>query len=186
MQTVDEFHTFEPYIDSVVERINEGLTRFERPDGAHLVFSAHNVPKSIIDGGDPYKTQIEKTVELVLIRGQWPNPHTVCYQSKVGGQKWLHPTLHETNAQLGADGVESMLVVPIAFVSDHVETLSEINIEAREEALQHGVKRFEMTAGLNDQPHFIGALASLVREAVGAETAPSSEASVEALTSSAG
>ncbi len=180
-QVIREFHTFEPYLDSVVERINEGLARFEQPNGVHLVFSAHSVPQSVIDGGDPYQSQIEKTVELVLARGRWSNASTVCYQSKVGSQKWLHPTLHEINAKLGADGVESMLVVPIAFVSDHVETLSEINIEAREEALEHGVKRFEMTAGLNDQPRFIGALASLLREVIGVEAAVATEASVQTL-----
>ena len=90
-------------------------------------------------------------------------------------QQWyhgLHPTLHEINQRLGAEGVQSMLVVPIAFVSDHVETLSEINIEAREEALAHGVKHFEMTAGLNDQPRFIEALASLVLESVGYNAVP--------------
>ena len=185
-QTVQEFHTFQPYIDSVVERVNEGLGRFECPNRVHLVFSAHSVPQSLIDGGDPYQEQIEKTVELVLTRGRWPNPHTVCYQSKVGSQKWLHPTLHATNKELGAEGVESMLVIPIAFVSDHVETLSEINIEAREEALEHGIKRFEMTAGLNDQPRFIGALASLVQQAVGAKLAPPAEATVETLAGGAG
>ena len=166
---VREFHDYEPYVDAVVERIEEGLARFEQRDSVHLVFSAHNVPQSVIDAGDPYKAQIENTVKLVLARGRWPNPRTVCFQSKVGGQKWLHPTLHETNDRLGAQGVDAMLVVPIAFVSDHVETLSEINIEAREEALASGVKRFEMTEGLNDQPRFIKALASLVLHCLGVE-----------------
>ena len=167
---VREFHDHGPYLDSVVERIEEGLARFEHRDSVHLVFSAHNVPRSVIDAGDPYKAQIENTVRHVLARGRWLNPHTLCFQSKVGGRKWLHPTLHETNKRLGARGADAMLVVPIAFVSDHVETLSEINIEAREEALAHGVKRFEMTAGLNDHPRFIDALGSLVLQSLGVET----------------
>ena len=99
-------------------------------------------------------------------RGGWTNPVTVCYQSKVGNQKWLQPTLHETIAHLGENNVENVLVVPIAFVSDHVETLAEIDIEAREEAAEHGIRRFEMMPGLNDSPVFIRALASLVLSAV--------------------
>jgi ferrochelatase len=128
------------------------------------------VPVSVIDAGDPYRDQIEATVRLVRRRGGWPNPATVCYQSKVGNQKWLQPTLHDTNKHLGSQGVENMLVIPVAFVSDHVETLSEINIEGREEAIEHGIQQFEMMPGLNSQPHFIQALASLVLGAVHEET----------------
>jgi ferrochelatase len=167
-RVIDEYHDFEPYIDSLVKRINETLARFERPENAHLVFSAHSVPESVILGGDPYRDQIEATVRHVRSRGGWPNAATVCFQSKVGSRKWLQPTLHQTNGELGRQGVRDMLVVPIAFVSDHVETLSEIDIEGREEAIEHGVERFEMMPGLNDDPAFIGALAGLVRRTLGA------------------
>jgi len=169
-RVVDQFHDYGPYIDSLTAQIDETLARFPEPENVHLVFSAHSVPVSVIDAGDPYRDQIEATVWLVRRRGGWPNPATVCYQSKVGNQKWLQPTLHDTNKHLGGQGVENMLVVPIAFVSDHVETLSEINIEGREEAIEHGIQQFEMMPGLNSQPLFIQALASLVLGAVHEET----------------
>ena len=105
----------------------------------------------MIEAGDPYKRQIEATVRLVVERGGWTNPVTVCYQSKVGNQKWLQPTLHETIAHLGENNVENVLVVPIAFVSDHVETLAEIDIEAREEAAEHGIPPFRNDAGAQRQ-----------------------------------
>ena len=177
-RVIDEFHSFGPYIDALVERVNEALARFPDPEKAHLVFSAHNVPVSVIEAGDPYRDHIEATVRLVRQRGAWPNPGTVCFQSKVGNQKWLQPTLHGTTRKLGQLGVGSMLVVPIAFVSDHVETLSEINIEGREEAHQHGIKHFEMTEGLNDQPKFIQALSSLVLDAVRDEVVPARSGAV--------
>ena len=94
--------------------------------------------------------------------------HRLCYQSKVGASKWLRPSLHTTLRDLAAERIEEC-VVPIAFVSDHVETLGEIDHEAREEAAALGIKRFEMTAGLNDSPSFIAALADLVLSAMGAE-----------------
>ena len=131
------------------------------------MFSAHSVPVSVIDGGDPYRSQIEDTVRLAMERGGWPNTTTTCYQSKVGNRKWLQPSLHETISGLGDCGTESVLVVPIAFVSDHVETLAEIDIEAREEAAEHGIRQFEMMPGLNDGPRFIQAMAALVFNAMG-------------------
>jgi ferrochelatase len=169
---IREYHDFEPYLDSLVKRINETLARFENPGNAHLVFSAHSVPESVILEGDPYRDQIEATVRHVRSRGGWPNAATVCFQSKVGSRRWLQPTLHQTNEELGRQGVKDMLVVPIAFVSDHVETLSEINIEGREEAIDHGIEHFEMMSGLNDDPAFIRALAGLVRQALGRSAEP--------------
>ena len=125
------------------------------------------MPLNIIEAGDPYRQQIEETAALVHSRGGWTHRGTVCYQSKIGSRKWLRPSLHETIDKLAASGAKSILVVPVAFVSDHVETLSEINIEAREQALQNGIEQFEMMPGLNDNPVFIRALAGLVDRALG-------------------
>ena len=95
-------------------------------------------------------------------RGGWRNHHRLCYQSKVGASKWLQPSLHKTLRQLADEKVREVCIVPIAFVSDHVETLGEIDHEAREEAAALGIDKFEVTAGLNDSPAFIAALADLV------------------------
>jgi ferrochelatase len=145
-----------------VKRIDQTLARFPLFENVHLVFSAHSVPLSIIQGGDPYQMQIEKTVELVLQCGGWTHPYTVCYQSKVGASKWLQPSLRDTLRQLALQATGNVVVIPISFVSDHVETLGEIDHEAREQAHREGISRFEMMPGLNDSPDFINALAKLV------------------------
>jgi protoporphyrin/coproporphyrin ferrochelatase len=164
---VEAFYQNELYLDSVVEKILEALSRFPNPENVELVFSAHSVPVSVVEKGDPYQLQIEETVELVMQRGGWRNHHRLCYQSKVGASKWLQPSLHKTLHQLSEEKVREVCVVPIAFVSDHVETLAEIDHEAREEATELGIERFEVTAGLNDSPTFIAALADLVADALG-------------------
>ena len=213
---IEEYHDHPLYIDSVVEKINEGLARFlvasstapqsppasattplpspesggelvrfpsslrRRPGGGavagepvreagtaatedvHLVFSAHGVPVRLIEAGDPYQQQIEVTMRLVMQRGGWRNPHTLCYQSRVNPGKWLEPSLTETLKALAARDAKRVLVVPISFVTDHVETLAEINIEARELAEHLGIAQFELMPALNDSPTFIRALADLV------------------------
>jgi ferrochelatase len=87
----------------------------------------------------------------------------------VGASKWLQPSLHRTLHDLAAEKVREVCIVPVAFVSDHVETLGEIDHEAREEARRLGITQFEMSAGLNDSPKFISALAQLVTDALGEE-----------------
>jgi ferrochelatase len=121
---------------------------------------------SIVAKGDPYQRQIEETVQLLMERGGWPNRHRLCYQSKVGASRWLQPSLHRTLRDLAAERVREVCIVPVAFVSDHVETLGEINHEGREEALRLGITQFEMSSGLNDSPKFISALGQLVLQAL--------------------
>jgi ferrochelatase len=167
---VREFHDHPLYIGALVERINQALERFLRSNGhagsspadVHLLFSAHSVPVSVIERGDPYQLQIEATMKLVMERGRWTNPYRLCYQSRSGPGRWLQPFLPESLHDLAARSVERVLVVPISFVSDHVETLYEINIEGREIAENLGIQRFETMEGLNDSPSFTAALADLV------------------------
>jgi protoporphyrin/coproporphyrin ferrochelatase len=170
-RVVKEFYAHPLYLDAVVERMQASLEKFRLAGEVHLVFSAHSVPMSVIESGDPYRDQIEATVSLVMRRGGWTHPHSVCYQSKVGASKWLQPSLHETLHQLAARRTKNLLVIPIAFVSDHVETLNEIDLEARREAANLGIEHFEMMPGLNDSPRFIAALADLVLAAVGSRLA---------------
>jgi ferrochelatase len=167
VNSVGAFYRHPLYLDAVIEKIEEALARFPDPTRAEIVFSAHSVPMSVIAKGDPYQRQIEETVRLLMERGGWPNRHRLCYQSKVGASKWLQPSLHRTLRDLGAEKAREVCIVPVAFVSDHVETLGEIDHEAREEARRLGITRFEMSAGLNDSPKFISALGQLVLEALG-------------------
>src|SRR5271169_5856401 len=164
---VPPFYRDPIYIAAVVERIDEALARFSRPPAAQLIFSAHSVPVSVIEKGDPYQRQIEETVALVMGQGGWSNDHRLCYQSKVGASRWLEPSLHQTLRQVAAEKRGDVCIVPISFVSDHVETLAEIDHHAREEARLLGIERFEMTRGLNDSPTFIQTLAASVLAAIG-------------------
>ena len=159
---VEAFYRNPIYIESFVDRVNESLSQFPDPQTVELVFSAHSVPVSVIEKGDPYQRQIEETVELVMNQGAWPNSHRLCYQSKVGASRWLQPSLHTTLRNLAAGKIRDVCVIPISFVSDHVETLGEIDHCAREEARLLGIERFAMTQGLNDSPKFIQALADCV------------------------
>ncbi|MFZ3340084.1 MAG: ferrochelatase [Terriglobales bacterium] len=163
---VEDFYRNPIYIESFVDRINDALAQFPNPATVQLVFSAHSVPISVIEKGDPYQRHIEETVELVMNQGGWPNSHRLCYQSKVGASRWLQPSLHTTLKNLAAEKVREICVVPISFVSDHVETLAEIDHCAREEARQLGIERFAMTQGLNDSPKFITALTGCVLQAL--------------------
>jgi ferrochelatase len=153
-------------VQAVVEKIGVSLTHFDDPDRAHMVFSAHGLPLSLIERGDPYAHQVEETVRRVLESGGWKNPHTLCYQSKVGRRKWLSPSLTETIERLARAGEKSLLVVPVAFVTEHIETLHEINIQARQRALKLGVEQFEMMPAVGDSPTFVAALADLVLKAI--------------------
>jgi protoporphyrin/coproporphyrin ferrochelatase len=166
VRDVGPFYKHPMYLDAVIEKIEEALARFPEPERAEIVFSAHSVPMSVIAKGDPYQHQIEETVRLLMERGGWPNRHRLCYQSKVGASKWLQPSLRRTLHDLAAEKSREVCIVPVAFVSDHVETLGEIDHEMREQARRLGITQFEMSAGLNDSPKFISALGQLVLEAL--------------------
>ncbi len=183
VRRVREYYNHPLLIAAFVERIATSLRHFRRAphsysSDVHLVFSAHGLPLSLIEQGDPYEKQVKETVRLVIERGRgdfaarnagkdWPTEHTLCYQSKVGKQEWLGPSLNDTLRRLGAEGKKRVLVVPIAFVSEHVETLHEINQEGREIALAAGIQHFEMVPALGDLPPFVAALASCVLSALG-------------------
>jgi len=182
-RTIDNFHDHPLYIQALVQRIGSVLRQFPDSSRIHLVFSAHGLPMSLVEKGDPYPKQIEETVRLACELGArqypaWPRTHLLCYQSRVGPAKWLQPPLTETIKRLGHEGVKEMLVVPISFVTEHIETLHEINIEAREEAEKLGIERFRMMPAVGDSPLFIAALKDLVLRAVGIDGgAPSSRLS---------
>jgi len=165
------FYNHPLYIKAIVENINSVYAKFasHHPEEIDLVFSAHGVPVGLIREGDPYQLQIEETVRLVMEEGKWKSPHYLCYQSKVGPARWLKPSLPETIEELARSGRRHLLVIPIAFVTDHIETLHEINIEAREEARKLGIVQFEMMPALNNNPLFIECLADLVRRSVSNE-----------------
>jgi ferrochelatase len=175
--TVGQFYDHPLYIQAVAHRIGSVLRQFPDSSRIHLVFSAHGLPMSLVEKGDPYPKKIETTVRLVCELGArqyagWPRTHLLCYQSRVGPAKWLQPPLTGTIERLGHEGVKEVLVVPISFVTEHIETLHEINIEARIEAKGVGIETFRMMPAVGDSPLFIAALKDLVLRAVGMEEAP--------------
>jgi ferrochelatase len=167
VKLIDHFYDHPDYVAGIVERINSVLHEVPDPENVQLVFSAHGLPMTLVEKGDPYPQQIEQTVQLVRQLGAWRNPYVLCYQSKVGPQKWLQPSLTGTIESMAKSGVKRMLVIPVAFLTEHIETLHEINIEAREQAEHLGVKDFYLMPALNDSPLLIRALADLVLRAVG-------------------
>jgi protoporphyrin/coproporphyrin ferrochelatase len=177
VHVIDHFYDHPDYLAGIVERVNEVLQRLERPDEVHLVFSAHGLPIALVEKGDPYPKQIQETVQLVRELGVWPNPHVLCFQSRVGPQKWLQPSLTEMIEKLAHDGIKRVLVVPVSFLTEHIETLHEINIEARGEAESMGISEFHVMPALNDSPLLIRALADLVLRSVGQRSGMASIAS---------
>jgi ferrochelatase len=167
VHVIENFYRHPLYLEALTEKVDEALRRFPDPGDVTFVFSAHSIPLAVVEKGDPYPQQIEETVALLRQRGGWPNRYRLCYQSKVGASRWLRPSLHATLRDLADSGVRQVCVVPVSFVSDHVETLGEIDHAARAEAAHLGIERFEMTSGLNDSPTFIAALAELVVGALG-------------------
>jgi protoporphyrin/coproporphyrin ferrochelatase len=170
-RTISQFYDHPLYIQALAQRIGSILRQFADSSRIHLVFSAHGLPMSLVEKGDPYPNQIEATVRLICEEGRrqypgWPQTHLLCYQSRVGPSKWLQPPLTATIERLGTEGIKEMLVVPISFVTEHIETLHEINIEAREDAKKFGIEVFRMMPAVGDSPLFIAALKDIVLRAV--------------------
>ncbi len=159
---IDGYHDNPLYISAVTERMNEALSKFpeEVREDVYILFSAHGVPVRVIERGDPYQKQIIETVDLVS--RNFGNPHSLAYQSRVGPVKWLGPPTLAEIKRLATGGVKNLLVVPISFVSEHSETLYEVDYLFRKEAGQAGIVQFEMMPALNDSPGFIEALAAIV------------------------
>jgi len=153
-------------LEAFIENINKSLMKFSNisPAEIDLVFSAHGIPIDYIQKGDPYQLQIEETVHSVVESGKWKSPHTLCFQSKVGPMQWLKPSLIETVERLAGEARKHLLIIPIAFVTDHIETLHEINIDVRKHAMTRGVQQFEIMTALNNHPKFIECLTDLVTQ----------------------
>ncbi len=127
----------------------------------HLLFSAHGVPKSFIDAGDPYQAEVGRTVAAVM-RGFPDMPHSISYQSRAGRAEWLGPDTVAEVGRLGREGIETLVVVPVSFVSDHIETLHELDIRLKVTAEKAGIKTFLRVPAQNDSPAFIRALKDIV------------------------
>lgn len=145
------------YVAALVEQIREGFRNFTQQPP--VLFSAHSLPRKFIDEGDPYLAEIEGTIDAAA--QQLPMARHLSFQSKSGPVAWLEPSTEAKLEELAKQGVRELLVVPISFVSDHIETLYEIDILYRKMARTLGIT-LRRAPSLNTSPRFIEALADLV------------------------
>jgi ferrochelatase len=153
------------FVTAAVAATRAGIARL--PSGApyRILFSAHGLPKKIVAAGDPYQWQVERTVAALRDALAIPDlDSVVCYQSRVGPLEWLGPATDAEIRRAGAEGV-GLVVVPVAFVSEHSETLVELDIEYRHVAEQAGVPFYHRVATVGGSLDFISGLAALVRSA---------------------
>ncbi|CAK8568421.1 unnamed protein product [Lathyrus sativus] len=167
---INSWYQRKGYLKSMADLIEKELENFSEPKEAMIFFSAHGVPVSYVENaGDPYRDQMEECIFLIMqelkARGV-NNEHTLAYQSRVGPVQWLKPYTDEVLVELGKKGVKSLLAVPVSFVSEHIETLEEIDMEYRELALESGIQNWGRVPALGLTPSFITDLADAVIEAL--------------------
>jgi protoporphyrin/coproporphyrin ferrochelatase len=154
---VESWHDHEPFLDVLADRV--------RGTDAHVVFTAHSLPERILADGDPYRDQLLETSRLVAERAGLDDWSFAFQSASATGEPWLGPDILEELDRLHGIGVRKVLVCPVGFVSDHLEILWDLDIEARERSRELGLE-LDRIESLNDDPAFVGALASLVRNAL--------------------
>lgn len=165
---INSYYDHPVYVSAINQRIDEALLSFSEiiRNDVQLVFSAHGTPVSLVKKGDPYSTQIKQTVEAVMKQRNYSHKHHLCYQSKVGPMKWLEPATDTMIEELSNKGNKHLLIIPISFVSDHIETLFELDIEYRHVTDKCGIESYVVMKGLNDSQLFIDALKDLVKNEI--------------------
>jgi len=161
LERIDTWYDHPGYLDALAHRARTALALHFTGKRPTLLVSAHGLPKHFIEAGDPYCDHIRITMEG-LLRRLPALPHILGYQSRVGPVEWIGPSTGEVIRSLAREGVKDVLVIPISFVSDHVETLYEIDLLYGEQAKALGITNFRRMQSLNDFPPFLDALADLV------------------------
>lgn len=183
---IGQYHLNAHYIDAINQRIDERLkedfTEEERSK-VHLVFTAHGTPLSEVKKGDPYTRQIEETVQAVMEKRGYHETHWLGYQSKVGPAKWTQPNTEELVFRLADYGIKHMILVPVAFVTDHIETVHELDIELREalEEEDKHITKMVVSKGLNDSAAYMAALEDEIGKKIGHITGSAVSAQNESL-----
>jgi ferrochelatase len=163
---IDRWPVHPGFINAMTETVRDGLSRFDPADRDKvlILFSAHSLPLDVIDRGDSYPQEVGASVQRVVEQLGRANPYMLVYQSDVGPVRWLGASTERVLRRLGARGQKHVLVVPIAFTSDHIETLSELDREYGEVAHQAGITHYIRAPALNDRPLFLDGLAGIVRD----------------------
>jgi ferrochelatase len=155
LELVESWHDLEPFVDVLADRV--------RGTDAWVVFTAHSLPERILADGDPYRDQLLETSRLVAERAGLDGWSFAFQSASPTGEPWLGPDVLDELGRLRDAGVRSVLVAPVGFVSDHLEILWDLDVEARERAAELGLE-LERIESLNADPAFIRALAALVEE----------------------
>lgn len=151
------------YQEGVAATLQRELKRFPdpNPERVELLLSAHGLPRKLVDAGDPYEKQIAATAAAIRLKLGWPHV-TLCYQSRVGPLEWLKPYTEDVIREKARAGAKQILVYPIAFVSDHVETLFELGMTYADLARENGIAHYRVAPALNADPHLVEALRTLI------------------------
>ena len=155
------------YIEAFALAIERELAKFKDAGKVRLLFSAHSIPASYVKEGDPYLDQTKASVERIMDRIGRKNAYALSFQSKIGPVKWLEPATNQVLQDYGKNGLHDVLVVPISFVSEHIETLYELDILYKKVAAEAGITNFKRVPALNSDPAFVKALGDIVQEALG-------------------
>lgn len=153
------------YLDAVIDKIEEGLKQFSLPEreNIYIIFSVHSIPQKFIDQGDPYLEQIKTTIEGILKISSYPRWKLAFQSAGSDKEEWLEPEVKEVIDELAKEGVKNILLVPLSFIADNIETLYDIDIVYKKYAEEKGLK-FVRSACLNTSPKFIEALSNIVME----------------------
>jgi protoporphyrin/coproporphyrin ferrochelatase len=160
---VKNYHLNEDYLASINDRIDQALAEMdeETRNKTHFIFSAHGTPLLEVRSGDPYTAEIKETMEAVMERREVKNSYWLSFQSRVGPQKWTQPNTEDLVRRHLEYGIRNFLMIPVAFVTDHIETLYELEVELVEEMEEEGFEfeNYKVMDGLNDHPSYIKAIA---------------------------
>lgn len=162
---IGSFPTDPLLIEAHADLIRQEIKKFSDPreESVHLVFSAHSIPKKLVtEEGDPYEKEMNQTVRAILTKLDWKGSWSLGWQSKLGPVEWLSPSTEDVLVELGKQGVKQVLVDPIAFVTDHIETLYELDQELSETAHDVGISEYRRVPGLNNHPKFLDSLAGKI------------------------
>ncbi len=152
------------FVETIADMIRSRIDKLEMKSEYRILLSAHGLPKKIIEGGDPYQKQVEQTCAAVMRELEAEKlDHVICYQSRVGPLEWIGPSTDDEIKRAGKDK-KNIIMVPVAFVSEHSETLVELDIEYKELAAEYGIKEYIRIDTVGDQVKFIDGLVKMVLE----------------------
>lgn len=163
---IDRWPTHSGLVDAFADTIEQKLDSYpadQRKDVV-ILFTAHSLPLDVVNRGDPYPYEVAATMNRVMERLGYSNPYRLVWQSKVGPKPWLRPATDEALQGLAKQGKKNVIMVPIAFTSDHIETLFELDLEYGHQAKEWGIDNLTRSDSMNDHPIFIQALADVVAD----------------------